>query len=392
MRNLNRRLEKLIDLARNGEKIRIAILGLGSVGHYLLDYLVAWPDQELEIYVAGRDREKIEKDVNIIRVANVIKYNRSKTIHLRLLDLENLDSLAEFFYEVQPHFAINTSRVYSGLKYGSISWPKIRAYGLWCPLSIRYIRNIMLGVQQAGVDPMVINTSYSDAVIAWLKSAGLAYPDFGSGNLNHLIPRIKFAAAAQLKADCLEDLEVVLATSHYHDVVISKEGHDDGCPPLLHINFKGKQAKIDLPSLWQACALAMPTDAKRNMMNAASNFEIITKTLMALKNGRRALIHIPGIDGEIGGYPINLDFQPGSVAAATFNEDYFTLDEMRAANRHSIYLEGIEKVEDGALFYTDELLAKVKSEFKSEVPKKIPYTDIDLVSSQIIREIIKPVS
>lgn len=37
-----------------------------------------------------------------------------------------------------------------------------------------------------------INTSYSDAVIPWLKSAELPYFDFGSGNLNHLIPRMKF--------------------------------------------------------------------------------------------------------------------------------------------------------------------------------------------------------
>lgn len=379
-----------MEISRGGEKIRLAILGLGSVGNYLLDYLAAWPHEGLEIYVAGRDLQKMEQDVNIVKVANAIRFSRSKDIFLKRLDLEDIDDIASFFNDVDPHFVVNSSRVYSGLKYGSISWPSIRAYGLWCPLSIKYIRNIMLGYQKAGSQALVINTSYSDAVIAWLKSAGLAYPDFGSGNLNHLIPRIKFAAAAQLGQSGIENLEVLLATSHFHDVVISKEGHDEGCQPLLHINVNGRKAEIDVPALWRSCAIAMPTDAKRNMMNASSNFEIISKTLSALKERSRALIHIPGVDGEIGGYPVNLDFRDGVASPATFNEDYFSLEQMREVNRRSIYFDGIEKVEEGALFYTDELLAKVRDKFKADIPKKVPFAEIDQVAAQIIREIIKP--
>ena len=55
--------------------------------------------------------------------------------------------------------------------------------------------------EQADIDGIVINTSYSDAVIPWLQTAGEAAPDFGSGNLNHLIPRMKFAVANILGVD-----------------------------------------------------------------------------------------------------------------------------------------------------------------------------------------------
>ena len=37
------------------------ILGLGSVGNYLLDYLMSSGREDIEIIVAGRDRDKMEK-------------------------------------------------------------------------------------------------------------------------------------------------------------------------------------------------------------------------------------------------------------------------------------------------------------------------------------------
>ena len=113
-------------------------------------------------------------------------------------DLDNIESIKRCLQENHPDIIVNTSRVYAGLKYGSISWKNFRAYGIWTPLSIKYIKNIMEAVETEAESAIVINTSYSDAVIPWLKSAGKAYPDFGSGNLNHLIPRIRFAVCTAI--------------------------------------------------------------------------------------------------------------------------------------------------------------------------------------------------
>ncbi len=72
MKTLN---EKLNGLQKElGErKARVMILGLGSVGNYLLDYLMSSGDEGLEICVAGRNREKMVSDVNIVRVASLIR-------------------------------------------------------------------------------------------------------------------------------------------------------------------------------------------------------------------------------------------------------------------------------------------------------------------------------
>lgn len=387
MDNLNHKLEKLKNKIEKKETIKIAIIGLGSVGNYLLNYLNKWEYENIEIHIGCRNIEKAEKDINISKVASLIRDNKTKNMYITQLNLDDTDSIKSFFETVKPDFIVNSSRVYSGLKYGSISWKNIRAYGLWSPLAIKYIKNIMTAHRLSASGAIVINTSYSDAVIPWLKSAGENYPDFGSGNLNHLIPRIKMAAAQQLKESNPSNIEVVLATSHFHDVVISKEGQLEGVEPLIKILHNGKEANINLSEIWKNCAIEMPVDAKRNMMNASSNFEIIKKIIVALKDNSKQIIHTPGVVGNIGGYPIEIN---GSNAKASFYEKYFTLAEMRDANKKSIYLDGIEKVENGSLFYTDELILKVKKAFGVEIPKEVSFDNIEKTATFIIKNIIEP--
>lgn len=387
MDNLNNKLAILKNKIETKEIIKIAIIGLGSVGNYLLNYLNKWEYENIEIYIGCRNIEKAQKDINISKVASLIRDNKTKNISISQLNLDNVDSIKQFISNVKPDFIVNSSRVYSGLKYGSISWANIRAYGLWAPLAIKYIKNIMNACQLSNSSAIVINTSYSDAVIPWLKSAMQSYPDFGSGNLNHLIPRIKMAAAQQLHENNPANIDVILATSHFHDVVISKEGQLEGVEPLIKILYNGKEANVNFAEIWKNCAIEMPVDAKRNMMNASSNFEIIRKIILALKNKSREILHTPGVVGNIGGYPIEID---GSNAKAKFYEKYFTLAEMIEANKKSIYLDGIEKVENGSLFYTDELILKVKKAFGVEIPKEVSFDNIEKTASFIIKNIIEP--
>ena len=383
---LNKKLEILKQKIDSNKKIKIAILGLGSVGNYLLDFLNSWDEKNIEIYIGARDTQKAQKDINISSVSSIIRYNRKKDIKIKQVDLENISSIESFISEIQPDFIVNSSRVYSGLKYGSISWNTIRAYGLWAPLAIKFIKNIMQAYKNTKSNAIVINTSYSDAVIAWLKSANLAYPDFGSGNLNHLIPRIKMAIMEEYDFDNIDDIEIVLATSHFHDVVISKEGQNENVKPLINIKYKDEIINCDIEKIWKKCAIAMPTDAKRNMMNAGSNFEIIRKIVSSLKNNTNEIIHSPGVVGEIGGYPLEIN---GNCAKIKFNEKYFSLSQMQEANKASIYLDGIEKIEHGSLFYTDELIQKVKKHFNVEIIKEVKFENIEQTAEFIIKNIIE---
>lgn len=378
---------KLDCLCERTEKPVVMILGLGSVGTYLLDYLLG-SGECFQAVVVGRSLEKMEKDVNIVRVGALIRgKNRSEVLIESNVDFDNVSQLEHVMKKYKPDFIVNTSRAYSGLKYGSISWNAVRAYGIWAPLAIKYIRNIMEACKLADIDAIVINTSYSDAVIPWLKSAGKPYPVFGSGNMNHLIPRIQFAAARREGIKDYWNIDVMFATAHFHDVLISKEGHTEGVRQLLRIFYQGRELLLDQDEVFKDCKIPMPTDAKRNMMNASSNFAMIHSILEAMRERKAKRFFSPGAFGEIGGYPVIID---GEKQKAYIDESIFSMEEMRKANRESIALDGVEDVAEGTLVYTDALLEKVKKAFGVDLPKRVPYEKIDETAEMIIETIVIP--
>lgn len=391
MKTLNEKLVLLqTKIDERKSPVTIMIIGLGSVGLYLLDYLVSLADARLHIVVAGRDAEKMQKDVNIVKTAATIRGQLRSRIDIEpTCCLDDVDSIAGTLEKWNPDFIVNSSRVFSGLKYGSISWHNLRAYGIWTPLSIRYARNIMQAYEQAGCTAISINTSYSDAVIPWLKSAGKGYFDFGSGNLNHLIPRMKFYIASLHQIENLNDIDITLAVSHFHDVVISKEGHAEGMDILLDIRYQGKPLAFDKPELLKACMISMPVDQKRNMMNASSNFNIIYSILDAIYHRKKNKIHSPGVGGEIGGYPYIIDAS-GAEVTSCFDTSVFSMEQMRQANRQSLALDGVADIADGNLYYTDELVAKVRTAFNEQLPQTVRFDEIDAVGQYIVDRIILP--
>lgn len=389
MKSLQERLQTVEQHVKEN-KVTVMIIGLGSVGTYLLDYLVSSNDPALHIAVAGRDYEKMEKNVNIVRVAGLIRGLNKSCIDIEAgVDLTDIGSIQKAVEKYKPDFIVNSSRAYPGLKYGSISWANVRAYGIWSPLAIRFTKNIMEACDAADTDAVVINTSYSDAVIPWLKSAGRAYPDFGSGNLNHLVPRMKFAAAKMLNVEDFWNVDVMFAAGHFHDVCISKEGQTEGVELPLKVYYRGEEKDLPKEEIFAACKIAMPVDAQRNMMNASSNYQIIMAVIDAARKKEDQRVFTPGVFGNIGGYPVLIGYRDGRIDA-WIDESVFGFEEMERVNRESMALDGIEDVRDGRLYYTDGLIEKTKKAFGTELPKFVEFEDIEKVAEFIIGEIIMP--
>ena len=309
MKTLQERF-KIVEEHVNENNIKVMIIGLGSVGAYLLDYLISKNDPTINIVVVGRDEDKMKTKVNIIRVSGLIRgVNKSRIDIEAGVDLNEIHAIQRVIEKHQPDFIVNSSRAYPGLKYGSISWVNLRAYGIWSPLAIRFTKNVMEACDRADADAVVINTSYSDAVIPWLKSAGKAYPDFGSGNVNHLVPRIKFAVAEMLGVTDFWNVDVMFAAGHFHDVCISKEGQTEGVKLPLKIYYRGQIQILSHDEIYAACKIAMPTDQTRNMMNASSNVQIITAIIEAIRTKENQKVFTPGFGGNIGGYPVQVGYR-----------------------------------------------------------------------------------
>lgn len=389
MKTLQNRLGIVEEHVKNNS-ITIMIIGLGSVGTYLLDYLVSRNDEAIKVIVVGRNREKMEKNVNIVRVAALIRGINKTVIEIQDgVELTDVNSIRAAIEKHDPDFIVNSSRAYPGLKYGSISWANVRAYGIWTPLAIRFTKNVMEACDKADSNAVVINTSYSDAVIPWLKSAGKAFPDFGSGNMNHLIPRIKFAVAEILGVKDFWNVDVMFAAGHFHDVCISKEGQTEGVELPLKVYYKGEEQALDQNEIFSRCKIAMPVDAQRNMMNASSNYGIIDAVISAIRTGENKRIFTPGVFGEIGGYPVIIGYKDGKLDA-WIDESVFSYEEMNKADRASMALDGVEDVKDGKLYYTDYLIEKAKKAFGVKLPKEVAFDDIEKTAQFIIDEIITP--
>ncbi|MDE6709886.1 MAG: saccharopine dehydrogenase NADP-binding domain-containing protein [Oscillospiraceae bacterium] len=389
MKKLEQRLQIVEQHVNNGN-IKLMIIGLGSVGAYLLDYIISSNDADISVVVVGRDEEKMRKKVNIARISGLIReVNKSHIDVEGGVDLNDINAIQRVIEKHQPDFIVNSSRAYPGLKYGSISWANVRAYGIWSPLAIRFTKNIMEACGNADTNAVVINTSYSDAVIPWLKSAGKAYPDFGSGNLNHLVPRLKFAAAEILGVNDYWNVDVMFAAGHFHDVCISKEGQTEGVDLPLKIYYNGKEQDISHEKLFAGCKIAMPVDQTRNMMNASSNYNIITAIINAIRTKEDQKLFIPGFDGNIGGYPVTVGYRNGKLNAF-IDESVFSFEEMNKADRASMALDGIEDIINGKLIYTDALIEKAKKAFGAELPKEVSFEDIEKTAEYIIEKIILP--
>ena len=151
MNLLNKKLSVIKEKIDQDNIICIMIIGLGSVGCYLLDYLISQMDEKIKIIVVGRKIDKIEMSINITKVSALIRKQLKSKIIIDKCDLNNVNEITRVINKYKPEFILNSSRAYSGLKYGTISWHTIRAYGLWAPLAMKYIRNIMKGVEHTSL-------------------------------------------------------------------------------------------------------------------------------------------------------------------------------------------------------------------------------------------------
>ena len=81
MKPLTERLKKIEIHVKNND-IRVMIMGLGSVGTYLLDYFVSMNDSSIHIIVVGRTYDKMEQNVNIVRIAGLIRGVNKSSIEI----------------------------------------------------------------------------------------------------------------------------------------------------------------------------------------------------------------------------------------------------------------------------------------------------------------------
>lgn len=406
-----------------GSKAKVCICGFGSVAQYLFDYLLTMPSNP-DIVICTRNTEKALPFVNCLTRASVIRTGDINKVSLRSCDFENVDELSNILSEEKPDIVVNTSRYVSGLKYGSISWNCCRAYGYWLPLSMYYTKKIGEAIIRSGIECAYINTSYPDATNPWFKHATkFNMPIFGAGNINHIVARYKVAfidlwnKSHQDKQLEVSSIDVAMVASHFHDVLIGKNGTDKdidstfkGPEILVNISLKNGDDPIfekelttfahnNHSDILKNCAIAFPSDKTRNMMVASSAFELIDTIIyggsiykeLNHDNSVYRLLNVPGALGTCGGMPVLINLS-GSCEAMLAKPSLFGVDlpTMLAINKNSLFQDGLDlsTIDKGIVrFVNTKKLSKLENLLDFHWPSAVSYEKVEDLASLIAQYI-----
>lgn len=356
--------------------MKVLIVGYGSVGSYLLDFILK--DHRItnidEIHIMSRRSEdNVKPRIDLSVVAAGIS-NRYIPIKYHQCDFNNIDQMSTIIAREDPNIIVYTGRYASGLKYGPFSYPNKIGYGVWMPMSFPYIYKLMKAISYTNVTPTIINTSFPDGVNYLLGKVNLA-PTCGAGNINHLIPRIK-RAVTELFPECgdISKVNVNLACSHFTNTYVSKEGVDPYNDSLLGISYENKvlvkDKDPDHPDSYKKEIFKLSKDKStrghiRNQMIATDCSEIVR----IISNQSNESMHLPGVNGLPGGRLCYYSSNTGKFTPSPL----WNIDDVDRVNINGLMHDGVI-IEDHGISFTQYSIDKMEEVFNIDYPA---YLDID---------------
>ena len=342
---------------------KVLVAGYGSAGQYVVDFLLK--DHRIseieEIHIMSRkSEEEVSPRLTISKIASGLSERYIPLIYHQC-DFNDVSHMAEIIESVSPKVIIYTGRYVSGIKYGSLSYPHEIGYGVWMPLSFPYIYKLMRAVKMTTChDVKVINTSFPDGVNYLLGQNNLA-PYCGAGNINHLIPRIKYAVN-KLTGCNFNKIEVNLVCAHYVNTYVSKEGTNKGGDFSLQVTCDD-QSVLLTEDILKYCKDNSAGGQIRNQMIATDCAEITRLLVSENDKFEGESIHVPGLNGRPGGRRCVLR-DHDLIGDTSWGLEESHIDSI---NIQGLYKDGVTII-DGKLGFTDEARDKMKEVYNIDYP------------------------
>ncbi len=346
--------------------MKVLICGYGSTGRYAVDMLARLGIDDLEIHILSRkSEEEILPRLNTSIISSMIMESNN-IIQYHSCSMEDILAMADLLKEVKPDIVAYTGRFISSVKYGSFSYPNGIGYGVWTPLAVPLVYNLMKAIKESGITTRVIDTSHPDIVDPLLKSVGYQVLT-GLGNINHMVPRIK-RYISEKKNIAVGRIDVSLICSHFLNTYACRDGSDMGSPYYLEYSIDGIIDKsIGNDELIKACHIPMVSDSVRNLMIASDTVEVIR----ILLGSEKRKIHLPGANGLIGGYPCVVYPINERKEVEIILPDAIKMEDAININVESSKFDGIEDISDGYITFMDKDIDVLKKVFDLNYPKKI---------------------
>jgi hypothetical protein len=281
----------------------------------------------------------------------------SPRVSYEVADVTDKGRLAEVVARAQPDIVLSTVSlqaywVISELPTDVFHELDEAEIGPWLPMQLTLIHKVMQEIASSGVSPLVLNAALPDATHAILGKVGLA-PTVGVGNVANVVPGLRYSAAESLGVN-VGEVEVRLAMEAYVSHRLPKHGDSGGAPFILKVLHDGEDvsAQLDLDAVMAGLSTSWARlgGLTGMQLTAASAVSVLD----AMLSDSNTVVHAPGPQGLVGGYPVRVNRQgvtvvlpPGCTAA-----------EAEAANARALVFDGIEEIrEDGSVRYSDRHMA-----------------------------------
>lgn len=337
----------------------VMVIGLGNVGSWAVEILVRTPGlKKITTADVNEDYASRRTKAAICGASHLGYYPE---VEFRRMNLMDLEQSAQILKDVNPTVILSTVSAITGYPGEVVSKERVSLIedagnGVFLPAQMLLIHKLIQAVNQAGINPHIVNASYNDAVAPILKRVGLRMPDIGIGNVDNLVPIIKMQVSQKMNGS-MKDIRVYLVGHHFNNVWCTRRRPGEMCPYLMKIMLNGE----DITHQFDTDELMLGTSKDKNRLGGTDGSSLTAssavKHTLAFLNEIDLFTHSPGVKGYIGGYPVQIKSNKPEIALP----DEITMQEAVKVNESGQYRDEIEEIrDDGTTIFTDEAVSLIK--------------------------------
>lgn len=338
------------------ERKKLMLVGGGDLCLQILKMLV--PRNAFIFYLAGRDLEKITRSCNLLRLG-CLQMGATCTIHPVAMDLAegNIEENARIIHQIRPDVIFNSASLQSWRAITRLPLEHHLAldnaqFGPWLPMHLAPAYELMRAVKLSGLNVVVVNAAFPDAVNAVLDRVGLG-PDTGIGGIANLVPAVRFSIA-RLAMRAPENVQVRLVAQQSFCHYVARTG----LPPEAHyrltywVDNLECTGEFDDELIFEAVCTNFRSlgGVDINFFNAISAIRLLEN----LHTEHEIITHAPGPHGLPGGYPVRVGM--GQILLAL---PYgVSRSDAIAVNQRGLRQDGISAIRaDGSVSFESEQMA-----------------------------------
>lgn len=369
---------------------KLLFAGFGDLAEKTLLQLSLAAHQPIGFIIVTRRLEEAKKAVYSI-MATAYQHQRFHKYQVIECDISNEDQTIDVLNTLAPDF------IFSSLSYWAW-WKNTEEFsdslsqnlaktelGPWLPMHLAPTYKLLRAVEKSSVinPDQVINAAFPDVVNPLLSACDLG-PLCGIGNIANNVPMMKQVVSEKLLCS-VADIDIRFTAAHYISNKLSRLGHVNNAPFLLEIHKNDKDVSAEINPLEVFADIAEYYNRKSGKdgqhVTAASAAYVL---LSILDQKNYETLHVPGVLGLPGGYPVS--FNKGTFSIKTAKNK--TLEDHIEINRQGLKYDGIEKIDGGTVFFTDHHMAIMKEHLGYDC-KKMSLEDAEEQAAELFKSLKK---